>query len=83
MLHGTLAALASELKPVVLVNTRGALGLDAEVANEAQLEGSWASPRRVAPGCNKVIRDCGFARYRLLIVGEIRTITLRWLWCEQ
>ena len=36
VLHGTLAALASELKPVVLVNPRGALGLDAEGANQAQ-----------------------------------------------
>ena len=36
VLRGTLATLASELKPVVLMNPRGPLGLDAEGANQAQ-----------------------------------------------
>lgn len=36
VLHCTLSALARKLKPVVLVNPRGALGLDAESANQAQ-----------------------------------------------
>lgn len=40
-------ALASELKPVVLVNPRGALGLDAEGANEAQsFDQLWEVARR-------------------------------------
>ena len=36
VLHRTLAALAGEFKPMVLVNPRGALGLDAERSNQAQ-----------------------------------------------
>ena len=36
VLHGTLGTLASELKPIVLVNPRGTLGLNVEGANQAQ-----------------------------------------------
>ena len=36
VLHGTLGAFAGELKPIVLVNPRGALGLDAASANQTQ-----------------------------------------------
>jgi DNA methylase len=36
VLHGTLGAFAGELKPIVLVNPHGALGLDAARANQTQ-----------------------------------------------
>lgn len=42
VLYRTLAALASELKPIVLVNSRNALGLDAEGADQRQsLDQLW------------------------------------------
>jgi hypothetical protein len=45
VLHRTLAALAGEFKPIVLVNSRGALGLDAERANQAQsFDQLWKLP---------------------------------------
>jgi hypothetical protein len=47
VLHRSLAALAGEFKPVVLVNTRGALGLDAGRANQAQsFDQLWKIARR-------------------------------------
>jgi hypothetical protein len=50
VLHCTLAALASELQPVVLVNPRGALGLNAEGANQAQ---PFDQPWEIASRCRK------------------------------
>ena len=47
VLHRSLAALASEFKPIVLVNPRGALGLDAERANQDQsFDQLWKIARR-------------------------------------
>jgi hypothetical protein len=47
VLHRTLAALTGEFKPMVLVNPRGALGVDAERANQAQsLDQLWKIARR-------------------------------------
>jgi hypothetical protein len=47
MLHGTLAALAGDFKPMILVNPRGALGLDAERANQGQsFDQLWKIARR-------------------------------------
>src|SRR5579864_6066561 len=47
VLHRTLAALAGEFKPMVLVNPGGALGLDAERSNQAQsFDQLWKIARR-------------------------------------
>jgi hypothetical protein len=46
--HCTLAALAGEFKPMILVNPRGALGLDAERSNQAQ---SFDQLRKIARRC--------------------------------
>src|SRR6266446_8590746 len=47
VLHRTLAALTGEFKPMVLVNPRGALGLDAESSNQAQsFDQLWKIARR-------------------------------------
>jgi hypothetical protein len=51
VLHGTLPALAGKLKPIVLVNARGALRLDAERAHLTQpfdQLGKVAARRRVS-----------------------------------
>ena len=47
MVHHSLAVVAGEFKPMVLVNPRGALGLDAERANQAQsFDQLWKIARR-------------------------------------
>ena len=47
VMHRTLAALAREFKPMVLVNPRGTLGLDAERSNHAQsFDQLWKIARR-------------------------------------
>jgi hypothetical protein len=47
VLHGTLPALAGEFEPMILVDTRGALGLDAGCANQGQsFDQLWKIARR-------------------------------------
>ena len=57
VLHSTLAALAGELKPIVLVDSRGTFRLDTECANSIQ---SFDQFRKVAVG-----RRIGLSRCRL------------------